>query len=146
MSNKKADGKTPLIHDLRFRSVRGYRRLADETLHRMRRGDISAASGKAIIEGARAAAEMMMAENVLKANEVADKEAAMPEGVGADGGFDFKGEERGRGHVTRRRTHKIKTVTPGIGEEEVTTVTEGGAAEADGDFGDIPEGPSDTTP
>ncbi len=134
MSNKKADGKTPLIHDLRFRSVRGYRRLADETLHRMRRGDISASAGKALIEGARAAAEMMMAENVLKANDVADRETAMPEDVGADGGFDFKGEERGRGHVTRRRTYKVKTVTLGIGEEEVTVVTEGGAAEADGDF------------
>lgn len=141
MSNKKADGDTPLIHDLRFRSVRGYRRLADETLHRMRRGDISASAGKAIIEGARAAAEMMMAENVLKANDVADREAAMPEGVGADGGFDFKGEERGRGHVRRRKTTKASLLPDRTTVvEEVTTVTEGGAAEADGDFDGGPAG------
>lgn len=90
----------------RIRSTRAYRRMADEILIQMRRGEISSRDAKNMIDAIKGSCEMMMAENVMKANQIDDRET--DHGLGEDGGLDDYRPSRKAKLFQRRRT-TVKT-------------------------------------
>ena len=109
--------KDAKVTGARIRSVRGYRRRADELFAKALRGEISwgnARSGAAILQ---ASAELMMAENLLAIRGVKDEE--VQHSLGANGGL-----EGAMGklvpHVRKKVTKKVGTDKNGNDVEEIT--------------------------
>lgn len=72
---------------VRFRSVRAYRRTLDTLIAQARRGECSWAEVNSAQAALRGAAEMLMAENLMRLEEVDDREA--PEHtIDEDGGLE----------------------------------------------------------
>lgn len=106
----------------RQQSVRGYRRLIDEAFMQLRQGRISEARFKAIVMGAQAGAEMMMAEKKMEVLGLVDFEP-QDHPLGEDGGavLNLKGKVKTfrEQRVTTRRGVRGGRLTD-ITEQQVT--------------------------
>lgn len=103
-------------------SVRGYRRLIDEAIVQLRLGKINHTRFKAIVAGAQAGAEMLLAEKKMQALGLQDAEPA-DHPLGGDGGavLNLKGKVRNyrEVRVTERKGVRGGRVTD-IRERQVT--------------------------
>jgi len=110
---------------IRFRSMRGYRRQIDELIARASRGELAwsdVASGTSAIKSA---AEILMAENLAKLNDVSDME--LDHALGQDGGYD-EYDPNGRAKVFKK--HK-RVLTQGVNAKGETVNMEQITVEGD---------------
>lgn len=101
----------------RFTSVRAYRRMIDEILAQAKRGEIPWREARAAVASLKSAAEMVLAENLMKAQEIEDREPEHPDGI--DGGYeDYAPHKKARRAVTTTRASKTVSNQHGTFDEE----------------------------
>jgi len=111
---------------LRFKSLRAYRRMVDERLAQARRGEISWSEANSAVAALRGAAEMLMAENILKLEGVSGVEDT-EKGEDEDGGLEYRPDDRAK--VFRRKRIVVRRGLDAKGNKvDLTEVVEEGSA------------------
>lgn len=114
----------------RRQSVRSYRRLIDEQMELARKGKISWSDATAAATAAKAAAEMLMTENLMRSEGMVDREVS-DHVLGEDGGANYQPNRRPTTYVNKKVTVKRGVNSKGENVDETTVVMDGLNTEPD---------------